>query len=174
MRVDCLEIVPDHLHRRLWEIYEESFRKLRELSPVRQYFLQGEFVEAMTDPGSLKFLLWRDTELIGIGIATNQLSRVPWINAHFYRLHFPEALERGRLWYIEAIAVPPGLRGGRAAIRLLQAMFREWDKRGEVGAFDFDSSNESLVRLLKFVGGKSASGGFQELGTQHYWAFKKG
>jgi hypothetical protein len=173
MHVDCLQVVQTELHEHLWEIYAQSFHELRERSPVRQYFNRQEFGEALLGRHSRKFLLWDKGAVIGLGIATNDLDQVPWLNAHFYRTRFPEAVASKRLWYIEAVAIPKGLRGGRAALTLLRAMFEKWDELGDVGAFDFDSSNEALVRLLEMVGSRVARGGFSRLGSQHYWAFTK-
>jgi len=172
-KVEILDSIMDYKDQeKLWYLYHTAFRKLNENSPSRQSFTMGEFMKLMGDGEMTKFILRDiDGKIVGLGLATNNLSKVPWISQDFFRKRYPLHFENRIVYYIECLVVSGGLKPF-SGLTLLASMI-DYFPGGSVGCFDFsERNNGSMPIFVERAGAKKAKRGTL-LDRQVYYAFEK-
>lgn len=135
------------LQQQLWEIYDGTLRQVNMATPCRQHCYREEFLKAMKDIDFQKFIVWIDEELGGIGLITNRLEKVPWINPAFFQKKFPTFVDEGLLYYLMGIAVSRGFASRRLGARLLKEMICSLPENGAV-AFDHSQAANKTVPVF--------------------------
>jgi len=160
------------LRQELWEMYDETFRAVNMATPCRQHCYKKEFLEDMRDPDFQKFLLLVDEKPAGIGLITNHLEKVPWINLSFFQRQFSALVSRSLLYYLMGIAVRSGFAKRALGSRLLKEMICSLPENGAV-AFDYsEGANKAIPMFAERVLPKSIKGSI--LDSQTYSIYRWG
>ena len=131
----------------LWEMYDETFQALNTATPCRQHCYEKEFLEAMQDSDFQKFLLWVDGKPAGIGLITNHLEKVPWINVPFFQKQFSVLVSRRLLYYLMGIAVKSGFAKRSLGSKLLKETICSLPENGAV-AFDHSEKANRMIPIF--------------------------
>ncbi|MBU4162243.1 hypothetical protein KJ859_01445 [Patescibacteria group bacterium] len=160
------------LQQELWEMYDETFRAVNIATPCRQHCYKEEFLEAMQDSDFQKFLLCVNEKPGGIGLITNNLEKVPWINISFFLKQFPALLSRNLLYYLMGISVRTGLAKRALGSRLLKEMICSLPEDGAV-AFDYsERANRAIPMFAERALPKSIKGSIMD--SQIYSIYRWG
>ncbi len=160
------------LRRELWEMYDATFQAVNAETPCRQHCHKEEFLEAMKDRDFQKFVLFVEEKPAGIGIITNHLEKVPWINISFFQKKFPEPINRGLLYYLVGIAVKIDVASMALGAKLLEKMICSLPESGAV-AFDYSqTANRAIPLFAKRALHRSIEG--ETLDTQVYRIYQWG
>ncbi|MBU4022942.1 hypothetical protein KJ591_01105 [Patescibacteria group bacterium] len=135
------------LRQELWEMYDETFTEVNTATPCRQHCYKEEFLEAMQDSDFQKFLLCVDEKPVGIGLITNHLEKVPWINVAFFKKQFPVLMSVNLVYYLMGIAVKSGLATRSLGSRLLKEMICSLPENGAV-AFDYSGGANRAIPMF--------------------------
>lgn len=169
------------LHDAAWRIYAEAFAKAAERAVQDQMCYTPDTLKAaLVDPDYVKFLVYRGDELVGFGLATDDMEKasVTYVNPGFLARTFPAEYAAKRLWYFTAIAVLPELQGSGAFFAAMGAEMTSFID-GVDGVVLFDHSMETsaplpqtLVRVIKAaqqrLGLRTNDAEYSELGGQRY------
>jgi len=159
--------------RKLWELYNEAFQEVNKEAPCRQSYTKKEFYEVLTDEDVEKFILRNGDEIVGVGLATNNLEKVSWISLAFYQKRFPFQFANRMIYYIKGIAVSRTRNTIGFGYALLAYMIDSFPK-GSVGCFDFSEKvNKAMPGFVRKIGGGKAKDG-ELLDRQVYYVFEKG
>lgn len=160
----------------LWRLYDKAFTEDNEESPCRQSYLESEFKRVLGDTDVIKFTITDDLrELVGLGMMTNNLDKVPWISQPFYRKRFSAVYERKGIWYVKSLSVSTDARNQiRYGPALLKAMIDHIPK-GDMGCFDYsEKMNRRMPVLVAHLFGAETATEGQVNDSQVYFSFVKG
>lgn len=134
----------------LWDKYMESFGFLDTYQDQVCYHRES-FLEALRDPGYLKFVVLEDGAPRGLALATNDLEKasVAYINPAYIRKRFPRQVEEGKFYYVSAIYVDPAVQGMGLVKSMLRSMLSYMREGERVAGFDFCQSKEFLAGLIE-------------------------
>lgn len=108
--------------RKLWGIYRSAFERLNERTPIHHgAFSVAQFEAILQDPDFRKYLVYVDDELAGVTLLTNEISKIPWVNAPYFERRYPNRFRDGKIYFLPAVVIDPqhqDLR--RIGARLLQ------------------------------------------------------
>jgi len=160
------------LQQELWEMYDETFVAVNIATPCRQHCYKEEFMEAMQDSDFQKFLLCVDEKPVGIGLITNNLEKVPWINVQFFQKQFPALVNKDLLYYLMGIAVKSGFAKRALGGRLLKEMILSLPENGAVAFDHSEGSNRAIPMFAERVLPKSIKGSIMD--SQTYRIYRWG
>lgn len=118
----------------LWVIYSESFKKVNECSPCKQSFDKVEFMDVLTNDTVIKYVLYDEKEIIGIGLITNKFKNLPWISSDYFHKNYPSEFENNQVYYFMGIAIKKGSRGIGNAKSLINYIIHDF--KGKILGFD--------------------------------------
>jgi hypothetical protein len=136
-RVEELATVPEDVAGDYLGVYRAAFAPLEAAAPARQSLTDEEFLEEMTDPTVVKFVLRdRSGQVVALATMATDLSSVPWISVPYYTSRYPEHAREGRIFYFLCLLVHPDRRRGPWGALLLRHLGRYLADRGAIAAFD--------------------------------------
>jgi hypothetical protein len=123
IRIVTADAVEDPQARlKLWSIYRSAFERLNERTPIHHgAFTVAQFEAIMLDPDFQKYLVYVDDELAGVTLLTNEITKIPWVNAPYFERRYPNRYREGKIFFLPAVVIDPqhqDLR--RIGARLLQ------------------------------------------------------
>lgn len=143
MRIERLNIVSDSaLQEKIVCFYEELFAPLNEKTPISQSWPSKDVVAWLEDADVIKFLLWDEKELVGLGMVTQKLELDVLISIPFFKKNYPGL----PIYNFPVIAIKDGCR--KAGFELISSMIKEGSKNG-VGIFF--SSNQHNPNIARFA-----------------------
>ena len=156
----------------LYPTYLDAWDALLVHAAARHVLSPEEFELEMTDPRIDKYVVREvaDGPVLGLTTLTNEISAIPWINAHHYVARYPDAAARGALFYLGYTFVDRGHRNSQALILMAEAVNRRLMAAGGVAGFDICAFNNEhgigrrVARLF------SSSDRIDSLDTQSYYA----
>ncbi len=93
---------------RLWTIYRGAFERLNQRTPIHHgAFSVAQFEAILLDPDFTKFLVYVGDELVGATLLTNELGKIPWVNAGYFERRYPERYAAGRIHFLPAVVIDP-------------------------------------------------------------------
>ena len=129
----------------MWRMYDAAFIAKRTENPCRQYFRNGDFMDAMKDPEVVKIIGTADGEVTFFCLLTRNFDRIPWIEEAYYAHHWPQFV--GHMIYIPAIFVPLSLQG-MGYFRPLMDAIQRYVWANDIHAVFYDHGGEGVTRLL--------------------------
>jgi hypothetical protein len=120
--VDLRDRIEGEEAEALWADYDASYSGYNSKSPCRQSFRKDDFLRVLADRSFWKLLVSQGGEILGAGICTFDLAKLPWISVEFFACRFPE--HAGRILYLAGMFVSPGSRGLKAARPLMLGIRR--------------------------------------------------
>jgi len=157
------------LRQKLWEMYDETFRVVNIATPCRQHCYEDEFLDAMRDLDFQKFLLCVDEKPVGIGLITNHLEKVPWINVSFFEKQFPALVSRNLFYYLMGIAVKSGFAKRVLGSRLLKEMICSLPENGAVAFDHSERANRAIPMFAERALPKSIKGSIMDSQIYHMY-----
>jgi hypothetical protein len=158
-----------------YEIYWESWQKMLDTSPCRQYLRFEEFAAEATDARVLKFILWGEGgQPVALAFVARELSVVPWVAPEFYAARFPTHYNERRIFYVGSIVVHPSQRHSHAIRALLRAITLHMVEVRGIAAFDCSQYMylKGWHEMIASVGHMFSDLEAQDLGEpQHYFAY---
>lgn len=153
LKVEKERVVENEWEREiLKEIYLKNFEETDKHCVCKQSYSAEELEKALKDPDILKVILYNSAGyIVGFGLITNNLEKVPWVSKAYFKNNFPDYFDK-KIYYIKSFVIDQKFRGFQAAKKLLGEMISEVPKDG-VGAFDF---SEKLNGLIPNLARKSA------------------
>jgi len=154
----------------LYETYHRACTPLLTLAAARHVLSAPEFLAEMRDPRIEKLVIWDRERPVALATMTNDLSAIPWVSAEYYRARYPDAAERGVLYYLGYIFVGESHRRTNALLMMTDRVNRRLSDSEGVLAFDFCRFNDEhqigkhAARLL------SSSHHIDALDVQSYYA----
>jgi len=92
----------------LWSIYRHAFERLNERTPIHHGgFSAGQFEVVMLDEDFQKYLVYVGDRLVGVTLLTNELGKIPWLNAPYFERHYPERYHAGEIYFLPAVVIDP-------------------------------------------------------------------
>jgi hypothetical protein len=175
-RVEEMASVPEDLARTYLEVYRAAFAPLEAVAPARQSLTDDEFIEEMSDPSVVKFVMRdRDDEVVAMATMATDLHSVPWISVPYYANRFPDHMANGRLFYFLCLLVHPDRQRGPWSALLLRHLGRYLADRDAVAAFDCCGHNVGGGLDLPHLILRAQRGVVQvqpdELDQQRYFAY---
>lgn len=141
MTVSILTVLEETALNQAWMLYDTQFHELLQpYSPFRQSLCRQEFEEICNSGDFLKFVASRDGKVVGIGITTNAIAKVPWLSPVYFERAFSNT-PTCHIWYLVGIAVQSQVQSD--ALRLLKSVigdFAQRRSRGEASLFCYDHS----------------------------------
>ena len=135
VRVTIETVVDEETATVFYDLYRHAFGDLEKRAVARQLLHRDEFFEEMRDPRVHKYVAWSDDgEPIGMSTFTNHLETVPWISPAYFEHHYPDAAERGAVYYVGFSLVRRTERRGRVFEEMVRRMAEGLaDERAVVG-----------------------------------------
>ena len=153
MRVDVVPVVPDELMDRAWDFYRETFDELRYLAVNRHLLHRDEFDDLMTDKRAVKYLsLDAAGDVVGLAAMTTELEAVSLISPDYFRHHWPDLYDQGRIFYVMFVGAAPGARGTGVFVSLLREMVQPILAVDGKVVVDICTYNEERHRLPRMIG----------------------
>ncbi|MEW5826473.1 MAG: hypothetical protein AB1778_06530 [Candidatus Bipolaricaulota bacterium] len=145
----CVRSVEER--NRLWSIYRGAFERLNARTPIHHgSYPESRFHEILQDEDFAKFLVYSGTELVGVTLLTNVLTKVPWVNAAYFETRYPQRVREGKLYFLPAVVIDPAHQDlRRVGARLLQQALTSL---GEDAVLACDYSETLRQNLPSFVG----------------------
>jgi len=116
----CIEDADARL--KLWSIYRSAFERLNERTPIHHgAFSVAQFEALMHDADFRKYVVYVRDELAGVALLTNEITKIPWVNAPYFERRYPNRYRDGKIYFLPAVVIDPqhqDLR--RIGARLLQ------------------------------------------------------
>jgi ribosomal protein S18 acetylase RimI-like enzyme len=171
------EIITDlDEQKALWQVYDEAFSTALEEAPHEQRnYTEETFKEALEDPEFVKFVTYKDEEIIGIGLATTNLSKAPWVSPKFYQKKFPKYFESQLIFYITVIGILPKYQNYKFGKELINTMVKIIDTRNGMVGFDFSENKKSFLPglILRVIEENNISVKGEKLDSEVYYAIYK-
>jgi len=141
---------PDAI-RRLWSIYRHAFERLNQRTPIHHGgFSAVQFETVMRDPSFRKYLVYVGKELVGVTLLTNELEKIPWVNAAYFESRYPQRYNAGSIFFLPAVVIDPKHQDiRRIGAKLLQEAVATL---GEDTVLAVDYSETLRQSLPAFVG----------------------
>lgn len=108
--VETTSLDPE-LRARVERLHERAMMTLAPAAATDHLLTVVELYRLLERTTVHKVLAFVGGALAGAGLVTNDLEAVPAISPQFFALRYPEAYERGALWYAVAGIVDPDHRG---------------------------------------------------------------
>ncbi len=148
--VETLVLEDADARLRLWSIYRDAFERLNERTPIHHGgFSVAQFEAIMQDVDFQKHLVYVGDELVGVTLLTNEITKIPWVNASYFQRRYPNRYRDGRIYFLPAVVIDPqhqDLR--RIGAKLLQQAVT---KLGEDAVLAVDYSETLRQSLPAFV-----------------------
>lgn len=93
--------------RQLSNIYVAAFNIFDSATPCTQAYSKSDIEDVLRDREMIKFVVYYEDVAIGLGLATTNLRKVPWINFNFYAHYFHAYVEKDALFYFKGLAIMP-------------------------------------------------------------------
>lgn len=158
----------------LSEIYHKSFKNTDEECICKQSYTPKEIDLILKDPKVLKLILNNSNGyILGFGLLTNDLKKVPWISLSYLKNNFPEYFFNQKIYCVSSYAIDSKFRGMQAAKKLLGTMIDTVPK-DSVCIFDI---SERVNGLMPKLAQKAASSPIKQyddkpLDRQIYYLFQ--
>lgn len=168
--------IPEETARSFWRLYLDTFGDLATKAVARQVLHEDEFMEEMTDARVDKYIAWDEQgEAVGLCTLTNQLETVPWISPDYFAHHYPEAHERGAIYYFGFILVHQAHRRHYLFSDLIGVVAELIIAEDAVCAWDICHYNNDVLGLseaLDLMLNRVADVPIDVIDTQTYYAGK--
>ena len=137
---------------------------------ARHVLTAEEFAKEMSDPRIEKFVVTDHGRAIALTTMTPDLSVVEWINAEYFRSRYPDAAERGALFYLGYTLVDRNRRRSNALLLMATEINRRVSSVDGVVGFDICEYNNAhgIGRFTAWLFGSSSQ--IETLDTQTYYA----
>jgi hypothetical protein len=170
--VEVLDSITGEEADQVWEGYEASYRDYNKNTPIKQSMGRDTFLDALGN-NVFKKVVVRDGsgEIVGLGVCTFDLEQLPWINASYFRHHFPE--DYGRILHLAGMYIRPDSRGMQASAPLMIGIRQLCrDTGGKLVGFDCSLKLQSWLpgAVIRATGGQPVGGAF-EPGQQDLQAY---
>lgn len=167
-----LVIHPDH-QERFYELYLEAFGPLQRLAPARQVLHRTEFLQEMTDPRVLKYVVWNEAgEPVALSTLTSDLATVPWISPEYFAVRYPEHTARRAVYYWGFALSQPSRRSSSAFRQILVAIVAKMAREKAVCAYDicgFNNTELHFADRVESVASRFAEVTVEALDNQTYY-----
>jgi len=130
-----------------WSVYREAFKVTDRETPCRQSFSHDELLAALADPKIQKWVVEIGGSLAGLGLITNDLECVPWINALYFETRYPKLFSKHLIYYLLGIAADSCFSGDRPGKLLLDAMIGSLPEDATV-AFDYSEKANPAIPIF--------------------------
>jgi hypothetical protein len=135
----------------LWDIYDQSFLETNKKTPCRQSFDKDHFFQILKNATALKYLLFIDNQVVGMGMVTNNLENTPWISEDYFKAHFSEATSSGLLYYFMGIVIFKKYQRMGNAIAIIEEIVKNLPE-GAILGFDHSfGANRHLPYFTKII-----------------------
>lgn len=172
MHITMERVLPDEEIADLYPTYLHAWDPLLVHAAARHVLTQDEFAHEMRDPRIEKHLvrIVDGGKIVALTTITNDMSAIPWINAHHYRFRYPDAAARGALFYLGYTFVDRRHRHTNILLTMAQHVDRRLGAVDAVVGFDICAFNNEhgigrrVARLF------NSSDRIDALDTQSYYA----
>lgn len=160
-----------------WPIYNEQFEELNRENPCRQSFNRDEFEKAMVSPTMAKLAYVEGGEIVSMCLLSNDLDHFPWLSQEFYKDKYPDFFENDNIHYFVSLLTRQDKRNqsyAREVLELVTELYR-LDDQNVIITFDCCAENAQwMPDMIAAIPDSMGQGslGFEEVGTQHYFAGK--
>lgn len=162
------------------KLYQEAFRAIEELSPLRQSMTDEEFREEMRNPAVTKLVGWDASGApAAILCTTNDISCIPWLNPRYYQKLYPSQFAAGSLFWVGTILVHPFRKGEHHVSGLIRENVLVVTEKAVDGVclFDCCEYNATQLGLPNIVEAVSRevdpSISCEEIDSQHFYAIRR-
>jgi len=156
-----------------YELYVEAFAPLRTEAVARHVLHEEEFLEEMVNPLVDKYVAWdADGRAIALATLTRHMETVPWIEPEYFAHRFPDAAERGAIFYLGFILVDRAHRRSRLFSEITEAVIRRVVENRGVCGWDicaFNNRTVGLSEVVKALSDSVAPIDVEVLDTQTYY-----
>lgn len=161
---------------KLWIVYDEAFSTALEEAPHEQRnYTETTFKEALEDPDFVKFVTYKNEEIIGIGLATTNLSKAPWVSPEFYRRKFPDWFAKKKILYVTVIGIRHEYLNKGYGANLIARIIKYVDEIQGMVCYDFSENKRMfLPQMIQAIGkklGYSIEGGRLDCEMYYYQQF---
>ncbi|MEK7295993.1 MAG: hypothetical protein AAB018_05600 [Actinomycetota bacterium] len=163
------------LRDQLWTLYERAYLETVEQTVTHEMLDRFEFDDQMLDPTNRAWVVWEDTRPIAMTLVATDVRRTRWLSEHFFRSHFTEKFQRGRVHYVVWAVVDPDFVARGASIFMARHAMAVEAREGSLLVFDLPETNqpnaeggaaELMLRMARMVGDAQLI----NLTTQRYYA----
>lgn len=106
--VEARAVEDEAARLRLWSIYRHAFERLNVRTPIHHGgFSVAQFEAIMQDEDFRKHLVYAGDELAGVALLTNELGKIPWVNAPYFERRYPKHFREGKIFFLPAIVIDP-------------------------------------------------------------------
>lgn len=162
-------IVNDNIDKeKLWEIYNCSFADLNKNAPCKQSFDKVHFLDIMERPDVFKYLVFAEhgSNLIGLGMLTNNFENTPWISEEYFKNKFRDNFDKKNIYYFLGVAIAEGQRHKGFATVLIKKMANNLPSGAMVG---FDNSEKMNFFIPHFSDNNGKNKKRKFLDSQNYY-----
>lgn len=171
-KIEVKLVVEDFEERRnLWQIYDEAYQLINTESPCKQSYSKEEYREVMEDAQIQKIILYVNNKVVGLGLLTNKLNKVPWISEPFFEKHFFKYYRKERIYYLKSLSIVPDYQGKIYGLKLLKYIINLIPK-DSIGAFDCSERINEAMPLYGQRAAKIKPINNQHIDKQVYWVFE--
>lgn len=145
----------EDLREQIWREYKIAHLPLREITGQDQEcFTKEQFMDMLMDEDYVKFLVWADNDLIGVGAMSPNLekaARQAYANPIKIRKSLPE-YDKENIFYFNVMFVPAKHQMSVAFVALISEMVQYVYDREGVAVFDYShNAYEWLPESIAFV-----------------------
>lgn len=168
MQLERLLVIEDpEEQERFWCFYDEVFRPVNEETPIMQTFPEKDFKSFLVNPRVVKFAIREGSEIIALGLITDQVDLEPLISQAYFAKYHPGQ----PIYHIPALAVGPKHRKLGLAIQMIKAMINEIPDNGVLAFFYSKKINPLLPKFAELIGAIPVSKG-REVDTEACCVFQ--
>lgn len=163
------------LRGQLWTLYERAYVQSVEQTVTHEMLDRFEFDEQMLDITNRAWVVWDDTRPIAMTLVATDVRRTRWLSEHYFRSHFSEKFEHGKVHYVVWAVVDPEFVARGASIFMARHAMAVEAREGSLLVFDLPEVNqpnaeggaaELMLRMARMVGEAQLI----TLTTQRYYA----
>ena len=104
--IETLVVHEEKARQRLGSIYRDAFERLNRRTPIHHGGYDSvQFDAILLDDDFTKFLVYAGNKLVGATLITNVLTKVPWVNAGYFRAHYPNRYEEEKIYFLPAVVI---------------------------------------------------------------------
>lgn len=163
------------LRDQLWALYKRAYVESVEMTVTHEMLDRLEFNDQMLDASNRAWVVWDDTRPIAMTLVATDVRRTRWLSEHYFKSHFSEKYELGKVHYVVWAVVDPGFVARGASIFMARHAMAVEAREGSLLVFDLPQVNqpnaeggaaELMLRMARMVGEAQLI----TLTTQRYYA----
>lgn len=163
------------LRDQLWELYKRAYVESVEQTVTHEMLDRFEFDDQMFDVTNRAWVVWDDTRPIAMTLVATDVRRTRWLSEHYFKHHYSEKFEHGKVHYVVWAVVDPGFVARGASIFMARHAMAVEAREGSLLVFDLPETNqpnteggaaELMLRMARMVGDAQLI----PLTTQRYYA----